>query len=237
MAAVNNTTQPLGYTPFEYWTGPKRVKPPHRNSSARPVAVDPISGLRQDRKLHGSGPRTPTNNSSHIADTKLHQRAEDDYSRSVRVPGSPADLAIIHNDIKTPDGPGHVPAVDAPPPSYAVAIQSPTTNMAYSDYDDRERSRWNICGWSKKVWIIVSVIVVIVVVIVAVAAGVVVSQNNEKNRYPDYTKLNYGLSETCKSLIFLLIPLIIRIRTRETGNFSHLTAITSRFGNHILRQI
>lgn len=47
----------------------------------------------------------------------------------------------------------------------------------------------------KRTWII-SAVVLIIAIIVAVVAGVLVTK---ANRYPDYTKLNYSLQDTCKS--------------------------------------
>lgn len=60
-------------------------------------------------------------------------------------------------------------------------------------YDDEgDASWWDFRHWRKRVWaVIVAVIVVIIVVVVAV-----VVTEEKKNAYPNYSKLNYVLSET-----------------------------------------
>lgn len=47
----------------------------------------------------------------------------------------------------------------------------------------------------KRVWV-ASLVLLVIAVVVAVVAGVLVSR---ANRYPDYTKLNYQLRDTCTS--------------------------------------
>jgi hypothetical protein len=74
-----------------------------------------------------------------------------------------------------------------PPPGYKVDRED-TLNQPW--YDARE--------WGKKAWIAVGAIVVLVIVIVVIIAVEV----SKKNKYPDYTKLNYSLAETCEFLLF-----------------------------------
>lgn len=51
--------------------------------------------------------------------------------------------------------------------------------------------------WQKRTWaLVVSTIVVVLVIIIVVP--VVVTKNKQNNSYPDYTKLNYTLTDTCK---------------------------------------
>lgn len=69
-----------------------------------------------------------------------------------------------------------------PPPTYAV------------DEEDTLAPRWyEVKHWSKKVWLLVGLGIAIIIAIIIVIA-VVVSRNN---RYPNYSKLNYSLKETC----------------------------------------
>jgi hypothetical protein len=52
---------------------------------------------------------------------------------------------------------------------------------------------YNVKYWGKKAWIAaVGILVLIIVIIVVVVVEVL-----KKNAYPDYTKLNYSLAETC----------------------------------------
>lgn len=74
------------------------------------------------------------------------------------------------------------------PPSYDNQELPPRSNM----------SRYvGVQPWykRKRTWVI-SAVVVVIAIIVAVVAGVLVSK---ANRYPDYTKLNYSIQDTCKS--------------------------------------
>lgn len=74
-----------------------------------------------------------------------------------------------------------------PPPGYKV------------DRDDTLNQPWyDVREWGKKAWIAVGAIVVLVIVIVVIIAVEV----SKKNKYPDYTKLNYSLAETCEFLLF-----------------------------------
>lgn len=69
-----------------------------------------------------------------------------------------------------------------PPPEYKV------------DRDDTLYHPWyNVKYWGKKAWLIVGAIIVAIVVIIIIVAVV----ETKANRYPDYTKLDYTLSETC----------------------------------------
>lgn len=61
----------------------------------------------------------------------------------------------------------------------------------------RGASAWNVRQWGKRAWGIVCGVAIAIIVVVAVVA-VVESNKARANRYPDYTKLNYSLSDTCK---------------------------------------
>ena len=54
---------------------------------------------------------------------------------------------------------------------------------------------WEVKHWGKKVWIGIGVAVAI---IIAIAVPVGITVDRARNRYPNYTKLNYTLAETCE---------------------------------------
>jgi hypothetical protein len=62
------------------------------------------------------------------------------------------------------------------------------------DREDSYYHPWyNFKYWGKKAWAgAIAVVVLIIVIIIIIAVEV-----TKKNAYPDYTKLNYSLSETC----------------------------------------
>ena len=62
--------------------------------------------------------------------------------------------------------------------------------MAY----EQKQPWWNPKYWSKRTWAIV-VPAVIVVLIVVIVTPVKVA---EANRYPNYTRLDYSLADTCE---------------------------------------
>lgn len=68
-----------------------------------------------------------------------------------------------------------------PPPAYKVEDED---TLAPKWYDAKR--------WGKKVWIAVAAIIAIVIIIIVV--GVV--EGEKKNKYPDYSKLSYSLTDT-----------------------------------------
>ncbi len=75
-----------------------------------------------------------------------------------------------------------------PPSTYAV------------DKEGTLAPRWyEFKHWSNKVWLLIGLGIAIIIAIIIVIA-VVVSRNN---RYPDYSKLNYSLKESCAYLLSL----------------------------------
>lgn len=81
---------------------------------------------------------------------------------------------------------------DAPPTYEEVALQSrPQTEVRHVQ---TSMPWWNPRYWRKRVWLGV---VVAILVILAIVIAVAVTQTR-KSAYPDYTALNYTLSETCK---------------------------------------
>lgn len=64
------------------------------------------------------------------------------------------------------------------------------------DREDTLGKPWyNVKSWGWKAWTSVGVVLAIVVAVV-VAVAVVVTKNN---KYPDYSKLNYKIVDTCMS--------------------------------------
>lgn len=88
------------------------------------------------------------------------------------------------------------------PPTYASRYNgdepsrysraAPTYTSGFYRKGDGLASRRNPKNWSRKCWIILAIAVVVVLILIIVIA-VVVSRDN---RYPDYSKLNYGLVDT-----------------------------------------
>jgi hypothetical protein len=65
------------------------------------------------------------------------------------------------------------------------------------DRADTLSHRWyNVKAWGKKIWFGIAAAVVILIIVIVVA----VVETNKKNKYPDYSKLTYTVSETCTYL-------------------------------------
>ncbi|KAI4863234.1 glycoside hydrolase family 16 protein [Hypoxylon rubiginosum] len=89
------------------------------------------------------------------------------------------------------DAEGPVELVSGPPPYYSTEQHlPPRANMAYNAQP--KAPWWNPRYWRKRIWAIVITIIVIIIVIVIVVPVEVA----KANRYPDYTALNYTLSDT-----------------------------------------
>ncbi|CAG8981220.1 hypothetical protein HYALB_00012549 [Hymenoscyphus albidus] len=73
-------------------------------------------------------------------------------------------------------------------------ISISTVEMAkeYDNLNSQKRPWYDAKGWGKKAWIGIFIAFVIIVIVVVVPS-VVVTRNN---RYPDYTRLNYTLTDT-----------------------------------------
>ncbi|XDG02035.1 hypothetical protein ABKA04_001650 [Annulohypoxylon sp. FPYF3050] len=96
--------------------------------------------------------------------------------------------------IRDSDGP--VEMVSGPPPSYYQADRQlpPRGNMAAQ----QGLPWWNPKSWRKRTWAIVAAIVAVIIVIVIVVPVEVV----KANRYPDYSFINYTLSDTYNGTTF-----------------------------------
>jgi hypothetical protein len=192
----------LGYTPFEYWKGPKpviprqkptaRPKPPANSGKGATVSITPI--------LLPTGSSEAQHRPSTTA--SLFLKGQDgiptgkglEYSTNMggQFPnrGGMAGPASFH----VRDVSGSVELVSGLPPSYSRDRElPPRDNMRQSTgYEPW----WNVRYWRKRTWAIV-VVVLVAAIIAGAVAGVLVTK---ANRYPDYSKLNYTLEDTCKSL-------------------------------------
>ncbi|KAI1765906.1 glycoside hydrolase family 16 protein [Hypoxylon sp. FL1150] len=95
------------------------------------------------------------------------------------------------------DAGGPVELVSGPPPYYSTEQQLPPRrgNMAYAQ---TKTPWWNARYWRKRTWaIVVAIVVIILVVCIVVPLEVA-----KANKYPDYTALNYTLSDSYNGTTF-----------------------------------
>jgi cell division protein FtsX len=86
----------------------------------------------------------------------------------------------------------HVAPQDAPKfPSHTYQLDAEDTLQPH---------RWDVREWRKRTWALLIVGLIIIIVVIVVPVEVV--KNN--NRYPDYTPLNYTISDTCTYSLLLL---------------------------------
>ena len=80
---------------------------------------------------------------------------------------------------------------------YSSTKEAMRRRQLYAESEEEFRGWpwWDARHWSKKVWIFVGIAVAI---IIAIAVPVGVTVDRARNRYPNYVKLNYTLTETCK---------------------------------------
>ncbi|KAK7967382.1 endo-1-3(4)-beta-glucanase [Apiospora aurea] len=180
----------LGYQPFEYWKGPKRILP----KEGQPIGTTVI------RLPNHSGYTSTAAQQHKSAGTVVHTHS---YPIEKVRPATSLHPALSNRDtnmgwehhnnggqagptsFQVRDANGRVEFVNEPP-SYDNQELPPRTN---------NMSRYvGVQPWykRKRTWVI-GAVVLIVAIIVAVVAGVLVSK---ANRYPDYTKLNYSLQDT-----------------------------------------
>ncbi|KAH9241624.1 glycoside hydrolase family 16 protein [Colletotrichum gloeosporioides 23] len=198
----------LGYTPFEYWKGPKPVIPrPKRKSRAvaldlEPLLPTPTPGPRPRAAATWPGQhglkkpqRPPPPPSAFVAQPHSFIASPNKakpFAEILVVPPKVLVHPLFRDEIKTPDWPrGFSP--------YPDSMNDSTYNIMgdYGFSNERLAQRpatawWDPRGWTKRIWAGVSAaIIILIVIIVAVA----VTQANA-NRYPDYSKLSYTLSDT-----------------------------------------
>lgn len=175
-------TQGRGYIPFEYWTGPKRVIPRH----ARKGSSKSITPRQQNLAEHRVG-RHAAQSYEKLGDTK---RALFGDATPLGTTNKSMPCETLRGT-KAQDGPFGVGRL----PAHAGDTASSLSDMAA--YERDEKHPWyNFRYWRKRVWALVIVSVAVIVVVPVVVA--VLEVELKKNRYPDYGKLNYTLSDTCK---------------------------------------
>jgi hypothetical protein len=76
--------------------------------------------------------------------------------------------------------------MSGPPPAYM--LDRP---------DTLSRPWWDVKAWGWKRFAIAGASLVIIIIIIAVAAA----EATKKNKYPNYTKLNYKIVDTCMYLL------------------------------------
>ncbi|OTB07699.1 glycoside hydrolase family 16 protein [Hypoxylon sp. CI-4A] len=103
-----------------------------------------------------------------------------------RATGGPASF-----EIRDTNGP--VELVSGPPPYYETEPLPLRNNMAYSQQPTPAAKApwWNARYWRKRTWAIVAAIIVVILIIVIV----VPIEVTKANKYPDYSRLNYSLSD------------------------------------------
>lgn len=195
----------LGYTPFEYWKGPKPVLP----RAGRPPSTALNYSIGSGRKLSSGKIQLQP---EHLSSSKKDEAAgttrvtisEMSYGREgkIRSAGVPAHSqgpSSFH--VRDLNGGGHTQielvSSEVPPPPYTPSALPDRTQALRGGGiagSSGLRSKWNPKSWRKRTWaMVVGAIVAIIVIVVAVA--VVVSK---KNRYPNYTALTYSLADTCE---------------------------------------
>lgn len=190
---LNLQPKDLGYTPFEYWKGPKPVIPGSKRTQG-PIASGRTTTIAVTALDTSSGPKAQQLSSavassfpyekqppygSHAASGHKKDMGWDDTYNGARSAGPTSFQVHDHN--------GAVELVTGQPPSYFNA-QLPPREM-------HSESQWDPRGWRKRTWAGIA-IALIIAIVVGVAVGVMVAK---ANRYPDYSKLTYSLQDTCKS--------------------------------------
>ncbi|OHE96408.1 endo-beta-glucanase [Colletotrichum orchidophilum] len=193
----------LGYTPFEYWKGPKPViHRPKRKSRAVALDLEPLLPTTPAPKSRAAarwpGQRPPAGvfvaqPGTYRVPPNLNRKKP--FAEILVVPPKVLVHPLFRDEIKTPDWPrGFSPYPD----SITDMKNSYYNGGIMGDYEfsnerlGRKTAWWNYRAWTKRIWAGVGgAVVVLIIIIVAVA----VTQTN-KNRYPDYSQLKYQLSDT-----------------------------------------
>ncbi|KAJ0158845.1 putative glycosidase C21B10.07 [Colletotrichum tanaceti] len=191
----------LGYTPFEYWKGPKPVLPRQKRKS-RGVALDlesllPTPTLTEKPRAAARWPgqRPPAGvfvaQPGTYAVSPNNHNGSTPFSEILVVPPKVLVHPLFRDEINTPEWPMAL----SPYPGSMNDSDCEGTMDEYGFPNERRAQKtawWNPKGWTKRIWAGLGAAVVVIIVI---AVAVTVTQNN-KNRYPDYSKLSYKLSDT-----------------------------------------
>ncbi|KXH43155.1 endo-beta-glucanase [Colletotrichum simmondsii] len=193
----------LGYTPFEYWKGPKPVLPrPKRKSRAvaldlEPLLPTPIPAPKPRAAARWPGQHPPAGvfvaqPGTYIVSPNIN-RSKTPFAEILVVPPKVLVHPLFRDEIKTPDWPrGFSPYPDSMNDSDYYGGIMGDYGFSNERLGQQQTAWWNPKGWTKRIWAGVGGALVIIIVIVV---AVTVTQNN-KNRYPDYSQLTYKLSDT-----------------------------------------
>lgn len=199
----------LGYTPFEYWKGPKPVLPgqkrlslpqkPRRAATIAVTATHPAHrpAAEQQRRTASAASQYPPEKArisvNHEDHPALRGGGISTYTSRMAWPRYGADRSGPAS-FQVHDANGStVELVTGRPPSYNSASGLPPGDKSAA-MTSTELPWWDPRGWRKRVWAGIAALVVVAIV-VGVVAGVLVAK---ANRYPDYSKLTYTLKDTCK---------------------------------------
>jgi hypothetical protein len=235
-AAANRLRQQqnLGYTPFEYWKGPKPVLPgqkrfpiPQKRSSIsqplRRAATITVTATHRDGTLTAQQQRRPASTLSLYPLEKLQidvnhldhpalRGGSNDYNIMgwPRGGADPSGAGPASFNVRDSHG-STVELVTGSPPAYSASRDK--TDMA-----NTQQLWWDPRTWRKRIWAGIAAVVVIAI-IAGVVAGVLVSK---ANRYPNYSKLNYTLQDTCKP-------------SPAPPNYTGIQSISQSINQHITR--
>ncbi len=205
--AASQQTAALGYKPLEYWKGPKAVYFPAEETTPKPPGDrHHQKDHRRSRPIQPAQPEAAQQHRRHVAGG-----ADDGTAPGSR--GSVGNLAahhVEHSIERRASSTAGKTARGAEPNSRFSGISDDDSSL--HDYKMAQRfyeepaPRWYQAGqWRKRTWaLVVGLIVIIIVVAVVVPVTLVTKRNNGPPAYPDYSKLNYTLAETCELLA--LVP-------------------------------
>ncbi|KAK3939545.1 putative glycosidase [Diplogelasinospora grovesii] len=217
----------LGYTPFEYWKGPKRVS----------------RSYWQQKEATGSTPNQTAPTTTTTSSTVVTAAGSSAASAQLAVTSSPLQPDHLHAaqlflsnlgkqqarpDIESlPGTGGEQQPIRGKMPGHGYEdaqqkgrdIRTSLTDLSdrnlrspppiYSNFDHNDSDPamskpytpwYDVRGWARWVWAVV--VGLIIAIIVAIVVAVVVTNNQKANRYPDYSKLNYTLADTYSGTTF-----------------------------------
>lgn len=237
----------LGYRPFEYWKGPRPVLPAAQkpfsalggaSDTHRPKAAAAAARITTTEiRLPGSGhpeqrpePGPVRRSSSYYPNEKEASAHFAGRHPALQSPAAPTNMGRGPQaqgegkagppSFQVHDATGPVELVTGSPPAYQRHSDHPHELPPRADmgYKYGVETPW----WKqKRIWV-TSLVLLVIAIVVAVVAGVLTSR---ASRYPDYTKLNYQLRDTCTSA------------ARPVCIPSLLTRTACRLGRELLRPV
>lgn len=129
---------------------------------------------------YGGYPKQPRAQLSYYPYDSQHAVSSDSMNPSGGPP-LPTYASLAQDDAHSPYPRGAMPSAENHPQS-----------LDYQYSSSHQGSRWNPRNWSKRTWIVA--VVVAIVALIAIIVGAV--EGTKSNAYPDYTPLNYSLTDT-----------------------------------------